>query len=66
MSTAIDRISVNLSGSKTRDEWMLKKRGSFEYKFLIINIDADTAEKTNIFEGQYTVSVYKVISNNNE
>ena len=27
MNTAIDRISVNLSGSKTRDECMLKNRG---------------------------------------
>jgi len=32
----------------------LKGDGSFEYKFRIRDIDANTGEATNIFEGQYT------------
>jgi len=43
-----------------------KGDGSFEYKFRIRNVDADTGEVTNIFEGQYTVNIFKVIPNNNE
>ena len=44
----------------------LKGDGSFEYKFRIRNVDANTGEATNIFEGQYTVNIFKVIPNNDE
>ena len=44
----------------------VKGDGSFEYKFRIRNVDADTGEATNIFEGQYTVNIFKVIPNNDE
>jgi hypothetical protein len=44
----------------------LKGDGSFEYKFRIRNVDANTGEVTNIFEGQYTVNIFKVIPNNDE
>jgi len=41
----------------------VKGDGSFEYKFRIRNVDANTSEITNIFEGQYTVNIFKVIPN---
>jgi len=44
----------------------VKGDGSFEYKFRIRNVDADTGVATNIFEGQYTVNIFKVIPNNDE
>ncbi len=44
----------------------VKGDGSFEYKFRIRNADAGTGEVINIFEGQYTVSVFKVIPNNDK
>ena len=44
----------------------VKGDGSFEYKFRIRNVDANTVVATNIFEGQYTVSIFKVIPNNDE
>jgi len=40
--------------------------GSFEYKFRIRNVDSNTGEVMNIFEGQYTVAIFKVIPNNDE
>ena len=40
--------------------------GSFEYKFRIRNMDANTGESINIFEGQYMVNIYKVVPNNDE
>ena len=40
--------------------------GSFEYKFRIRNIDANTGEAINLFEGLYTVNIFKVIPNNDE
>ena len=40
--------------------------GSYEYKFRVRNIDNNTGEVTNIFEGQYTVKIFKVIHNQNE
>jgi hypothetical protein len=43
-----------------------KGDGSFEYKFRVRNVDADTGEATNIFEGQYTVNIFRVIPNNTE
>ena len=44
----------------------VKGDGSFEYKFRIRNVDANTGEVTNIFEGQYTVNIFRVIPNSNE
>ncbi len=44
----------------------LKGDGSFEYKFRIRGVDANTGKVTNIFEGQYTVNIFKVIPNNDE
>jgi len=40
--------------------------GSFEYKFRIRNVDANTGEAINLFEGHYTVNIFKVIPNNDE
>ena len=44
----------------------VKGDGSFEYKFRIRNVDADTGVATNYFEGQYTVNIFKVIPNIDE
>ena len=44
----------------------VKGDGSYEYKFRVRNIDNNTGEVTNIFEGQYTVKIFKVIHNQNE
>jgi len=44
----------------------VKGDGSFEYKFRIRNVDANTGEVTYIFEGQYTVNIFRVIPNSNE
>ncbi|MDH3502757.1 MAG: hypothetical protein OEL69_09700 [Nitrosopumilus sp.] len=35
--------------------------GSYEYKFRVRDVDPKTGEITNIFEGSYTVKVFKVI-----
>lgn len=43
----------------------VKGDGSFEYKFRVRNIDANTGEAINIFQGDYTVNIFKVISNTN-
>ncbi|HUT06115.1 MAG TPA: hypothetical protein VMW74_05445 [Nitrosopumilaceae archaeon] len=40
--------------------------GSFEYKFRIRNVDTNTGEATNVFQGQYTVNIFKVIPNSDE
>jgi len=44
----------------------LKGDGSYEYKFRVRSIDNNTGEAVNIFEGQYTVKIFKVIHNQNE
>jgi hypothetical protein len=44
----------------------VKGDGSFEYKFRVRNVDADTGVATNIFEGQYLVNIFRVIPNTNE
>ena len=44
----------------------VKGDGSYEYKFRVNSIDNDTGEIINIFEGQYTVKIFKVIHNQNE
>ena len=40
-----------------------KGDGSYEYKFRVRNLDSNTGEFVNIFEGDYTVKIYKVIPN---
>jgi len=40
--------------------------GSYEYKFRIRNLDLNTGEFVNIFEGDYTVKIFRVIPNTNE
>jgi len=44
----------------------VKGDGSFEYKFRVRNVDVDTGIATNIFEGQYTVNIFRVIPNTDE
>ena len=43
-----------------------KGDGSYEYKFRVRSLDSDSGEFINIFEGDYTVKIYKVIPNNND
>ena len=43
-----------------------KGDGSYEYKFRVRNLDLNTGEFVNIFEGDYTVKIYKVIPNTND
>jgi len=40
--------------------------GSYEYKFRIRNLDSNTGEFVNVFEGDYTVKIFRVIPNTNE
>ena len=42
-----------------------KGDGSYEYKFRVRNLDHQTGQFTDIFEGQYTVKIFKVITNTN-
>ena len=42
-----------------------KGDGSYEYKFRVRNLDLNTNEFVNVFEGDYTVKIYKVIPNTN-
>lgn len=44
----------------------VKGDGSYEYKFRVRNVDHITGEVTNIFEGQYTVKIFKVIHNSDD
>lgn len=41
----------------------VKGDGSYEYKFRIRNTDKSTGEIIDIFEGKYTVKIFKVIPN---
>jgi len=40
--------------------------GSFEYKFRVGNINSDTGEFVNIYEGEYTVKIFRVVPNTND
>ena len=40
-----------------------KGDGSYEYKFRVRNLDLNSGEFVNIFQGDYTVKIYKVIPN---
>ena len=44
----------------------VKGDGSYEYKFRVRNMDINTGKFVNIFEGNYTVKIYKVIPNTND
>ena len=44
----------------------VKGDGSYEYKFRVRSVDNNTGEAVNVFEGQYTVNIFKVIHNQNE
>ena len=41
----------------------VKGDGSYEYQFRVRNVDNNTGEVINIFEGQYIVKIFKVIHN---
>ena len=43
-----------------------KGDGSYEYKFRVRNLDTQTGEFTDIFQGEYTVKIFKVIPNTNQ
>ena len=44
----------------------VKGDGSYEYKFRVRNLDSNTGEFVNVFQGDYTVNIYKVIPNTND
>jgi len=44
----------------------VKGDGSYEYKFRVRSLDSSTGEFLNIFEGDYTVKIFRVIPNTNE
>ena len=39
--------------------------GSYEYKFRVKNLDHETGKFTDVFHGEYTVKIFKVIPNTN-
>jgi len=41
----------------------VKGDGSYEYKFRVTSLDSSTGEFVNIFEGDYTVKIFRVIPN---
>ncbi len=43
----------------------VKGDGSYEYKFRVRNMDSNTGEFVDIFEGKYIVKIFKVIPNTN-
>ena len=43
----------------------VKGDGSYEYKFRVTSIDTSTGKVVNIFEGDYTVKIFRVIPNTN-
>jgi hypothetical protein len=43
-----------------------KGDGSYEYNFRVRNLDLNTNEFVNVFQGDYTVKIYKVIPNSND
>jgi len=44
----------------------VKGDGSYEYKFRVTSLDSSTGEFVNIFEGDYTVKIFRVIPNTND
>lgn len=43
----------------------VKGDGSYEYKFRVRSVDTTTGEVVNVFEGDYTVKIFRVIPNTN-
>ncbi len=43
----------------------VKGDGSYEYKFRVLSLDSNTGEVVNVFEGDYTVKIFRVIPNTN-
>ena len=43
-----------------------KGDGSYEYKFRVRNLDTQTGQFADIFQGEYTVKIFKVIPNTNQ
>lgn len=43
----------------------IQEDGSYEYVFRIRNVDSNTGDVVNIFEGVYTVAIYTAVSPNN-
>jgi len=41
----------------------VKGDGSYEYKFRVRSLDSNTGEFVNLFEGDYTVKIFRVIPN---
>jgi len=44
----------------------VKGDGSYEYKFRVRSLDSSTGEVVNVFEGDYTVKIFRVIPNTND
>ncbi len=44
----------------------VKGDGSYEYKFRVRSLDSSTGEFVNVFEGDYTVKIFRVIPNTND
>jgi len=44
----------------------VKGDGSYEYKFRVRSVDTSTGQVVNIFEGDYTVKIFRVIQNTND
>jgi len=44
----------------------VKGDGSYEYKYRVGSLDSSTGEFVNIFEGYYTVKIFRVIPNTNQ
>ncbi|QMU53634.1 MAG: hypothetical protein GKS07_01120 [Nitrosopumilus sp.] len=69
-SEYVERYPVTIQFYKGEDpvhfaQVDVKGDGSYEYKFRVRNLDINTGEFVNIFEGDYTVKIYKVIPNTN-
>ena len=43
----------------------VKGDGSYEYKFRVQSLDSNTGETVKIFDGDYTVNIFRVIPNTN-
>jgi len=44
----------------------VKGDGSYEYKFRVRSVDTSTGQVVNVFEGDYTVKIFRVIQNTND
>jgi len=40
----------------------VKDNGSYEYKFRVRDLNMDTGEVTNFFEGDYVIKIFKVVN----